>query len=232
MEGIAREKIASIGKSLFEKVLGDIGYEPEKEEKHTISLLRDQIIWHAVLFGSKEVAAFAEAGFESLMRGEKIHPDIMKSIMQAGALNGGNKVFEWFDNKIQSSESEHERMNILIAVGSFKDKRLIEKAQKFIIHKTPDRNKFILVGQMATNPYAIPFMWEWYVSNLDQLEKLHPVHYERFIAAIVPFCGLDKKDQLNDFFSEYMKTKKGSEDVIKLSLEKLEINCRMRESWP
>ncbi len=229
MEGKGREKIASTGKSLFEKVLEDIGYEPGKDEKHTTSLLRDQILWHSVLYGSDEASAFADSGFLSLMKGQKIHPDIMKSIMQAGALSGGNDVFDWFVGRLQASESEHERMNILMAMGSFKGKKLIEKAQQFVLDKTPARNKFIPIGQMATNPYAMPLMWDWYVSNLDQLEQLHPVHYERVIAAIVPLCRVEEKDRVISFFNDYMTKKKDTKDVIKLSLEKLEINSAMRE---
>jgi len=229
MDGKRREKIASKGRALFEDVLENIGYEPKEDENHSTALLRDQIIWHAILYGSKDVLEFAEAGFESIMKGNKIHPDIMKSVMQAGALNGDHRAFDWFEKRIETSESEHERMNILMAMGSFKDKKLIERAQQFILDKTPDRNKFIPIGQMAANPHAMPFMWGWYVTHLDQLEKLHPVHYERVIAAIVPLCGLDKKDLLKEFFDDYMKKKKGSKDVIKLSLEKLEINSAMRE---
>jgi len=230
MEQGRKEKIASVGKSLFEKVLSEISYEPRKGEKHTTSLLRDQIIWQAVLYGSENVSQFAKAGFTSLMKGAKIHPDIMKSVMQVGALGGGSETFEWFENRIQSSKSEHERMNILIAFGSFKEKKCIERAQKYALEEVPDRNKFIPMGQMAINPYAMPDMWGWYVSHLDELEQLHPIHYERVIAAIVPFCSKGKEKQIIEFFESYTRKNEKAKDVIRLSLEKMEINSRMRKS--
>jgi aminopeptidase N len=230
MMGEKREKVASIGKGLLEKVLSDMGYEPNPDEKQTTSILRDQIIWHAVVYGSKDAAEFAMGKFTSLMGGEMVHPDIMRSVMQVGALNGDREAFKWFVKRLGSSESEHERMNILSALGSFKEKRLIEKALQYVLDKVPNRNKFVPIGHMAANPYAIPHMWEWYMSHLNTLEQFHPMHYERVVGAIVPVCGIGKEAQIKSFFENYMSKKKKAKDVIKLSLEKLEINSRMRNS--
>ena len=73
-------------------------------------------------------------------------------------------------------------------------------------------------------------MWEWYVSNLAALEQIHPIQYERVIESIVPVCGLGREEEIRAFFEDYMKQKTTAKDVIKLSLERLEINCRLRGS--
>jgi len=54
------------------------------------------------------------------------------------------------------------------------------------------------------------------------------IRYERVIAAIVPVCGLGKKEEVKAFFEQYLKQKNKARDVIQLSLERLEINERMR----
>jgi aminopeptidase N len=228
MEGHEKEKVAATGRFLLEKVLGDMGYEPEPGEKHTTSVLRDQILFHAVLYGSKDAESFALDKFSSLMEGDAVHPDIMKSVMQAGALRGDGKVFDWFDERLRSSQSEHERMNILVALSNFSDRALIEKARQYILDKVPSRNKFIPAGAMAMNPHAVPHMWDWYRSQVKVLEKLHPLHYERVIAGILPVCGLGREEEVKGFFENYVTEKGLSKDVIRLSLEKLEINGRMR----
>ena len=48
------------------------------------------------------------------------------------------------------------------------------------------------------------------------------------MAAIIPAAGIERADEVKDFFADYMKKKEKARDVIKLSLEKLEINLRMR----
>ncbi len=230
MGSTTREKISTLVRPWFEKVLEDIGYEPAPDEKNTTSILREQLIWHAVLSGSQKAADFARKQFVGLMQGKAVHPDIMKSVMQVGAFSGNEATFEWLDMRFQSSRVEHERMNILIALGCFKDSVLIQKSQQYILDEVPARNKFIPVVAMAANPYAIPLLWGWYVSNLEQIEQFHPMLYERVVAAIVPTAGMDKPKEVKEFFEDYMQKTDKSKDVIKLSLEKLEVNLRMRNA--
>ncbi len=230
MQGGRRNNILSTGKPFLERVLADIGFEPEPEERHTLSILRDQIIWHLALYESEDVVEFAMGKFSSLMRGEKVHPDIMKSVMLVGALQGDDSFFEWFNERLDAAESEHERMNMLAAMGCFKERGLLEMAQRYILEKVPARNKFVPITYMAANPHALPYMWEWYLTNLEALEKFHPMHYERVIAALVPLCGLGREEEIDSFFQGYMAEKEKAKDVIKLSLERLKINSRMRDS--
>ncbi|MCP4683418.1 MAG: M1 family metallopeptidase [Desulfobacterales bacterium] len=224
-----KEKIAATGKLLAEEVLSIIGYDPNAKESHSISILRDQLIWNAVTFGSEAAEEFALDKFSLLMKGESIHQDIMKSVMQVGALDGDDKVFDWFDKRLETSESEHDRMNILAALGTFSKTTLIERALGYILDKVPNRNKFIPIVSMAANPHAIPHMWDWYTSHIEALEHFHPLHYERVIAGLVPMCGIGREEEVKDFFKTYMSHKEMNTDVIKLSLERLEINCRIRE---
>ena len=52
--------------------------------------------------------------------------------------------------------------------------------------------------------------------------------YERVVAAIVPIAGLQRADEVKAFFDHYRAQKDKAKDVINLSLERLEINLRMR----
>lgn len=228
MDENQKANISSLAKTWFEAILSKIGFEPVAGEKHTTSILREQLTWEAAICGSTKTIQFANKKLSSLMQNASVHPDIMKSVMQVGALNGNMQVFTWLDERFQSSQIEHERMNILIALGCFQNPELIKKAQNYVLEKVPARNTFIPVVAMASNPFAIPLMWDWYVSNLARIERFHPMLYERVVAAIVPIAGLLRADEVKAFFENYMKKTNKAADVIKLSLEKLEINLRMR----
>ena len=225
-----KNEIASFGADLWGNVLDRIGREPGEGERHTTAVLRDQLLWHAVLYGSEEAAGFARLGFSSLLEGRKVHPDIMRSLMQAGAFLGGAEAFQWLTEHFQASQSEHERMNILAALGCFKQNAVLEQVQAFILDKVPDRNKSLAVGALAENVHAIPCLWEWYLSNQTRFEAFHPVHYERVLAAVIPYGGLGKEDEVKTFFNDSMKKSDKAKDVIKLSLERLEIHSRMRKA--
>jgi tricorn protease interacting factor F2/3 len=225
-----RQKISALAISWFEERLAKIGYEPAPEEDHSTANLRDQFIWDAALYGSESALDFARDRFRSLMNGGAVPPDIQKSVMQVGALTGNEQVFEWFDRRLRESQIEHERLNILTALGCFKDKGLIIKTQQYILDAVPARNKFFPVVALSANPHAIDLMWDWYVAKLDQIEQFHPLHYERVIAAIVPAAGIQRADEVNAFFAGYLKKKNKAKDAIKLSLERLAINLRMRNA--
>jgi len=228
MDADHRQKISATAAPWFETILHNIGYEPVKDEQHTTSLLRDKFIWAAAFFGSEAAVEFARDRFKALMAGADIHPDIMKSVLQAGAYSGNGRVYDWLVQRLDQSRIEHERMNILIALGCFKEDALTRKAQQYVLDTVPARNKFIPVVAMCANPYAIAQMWDWYVSHLEEIEQFHPMLYERVVAAIIPAAGIESADEVKKFFADYMKQKEKARDVIKLSLEKLEINLRMR----
>jgi tricorn protease interacting factor F2/3 len=223
-----KEKIASLARPWFEDILDRIGFEPGEGEKQTLSILREQLIWHCILYGSGVLADFARIRFENLLQGDSIHPDIMKSTLQAGAFTSGETAFDWLDKRFHHTESEHERMNILTALGSFNQRETLVKAQRYVLETVPARNTFVPVTAMAANPFAIPLLWDWYVSNLERIEQFHPMMYERVVGAIVPVAGVEHPEKVSRFFQEYLEKSGKAADVIKLSLERLAINARMR----
>jgi aminopeptidase N len=223
-----RKDVAASGKSFLEAVLEKIGFVPEEDEPNTTRILRDSIIYKAVIFGSTFAQNFAQTAFQDLMGGVAVHPDIMKSVMMVGAINDSRTAFEWFKNQIQTTESEHERMNILLALGCLSDETVSREAMQYALTSVPSRNQHIPFIAFARNPHATEMMWAWYVDHVPELEAFHPLLYERVIEAIVPICGLGHETQVEAFFEAYLAEKNKAEAVIKLSLERLRINERMR----
>jgi tricorn protease interacting factor F2/3 len=225
-----RERAAELGRTLYEKALDTIGLSPRESEPHTRSLLRDQILWSAVRYGSPKCTAFARERFDELTAGNPVHPDICRSVMQAGAFSGDRSALEWFLERFKTAASEHDRMNVLTALGCLPRRELIERALDFVMAEVPGRIQFISIVAMAANPAAQPMMWDWYRRSLDALEKFHPMLYERVIGAIVPVCGLGREAAIEEFFKNYLAQDPKFRDVIRLSLEKLEINRRLRDA--
>jgi len=222
-------RIEAFARPWYEAILNRIGSQPAKGEPQTTAILRDQLLWEAIRFGSADLARFAAEQFATLTSGGQIHPDIMKSVMQAGARGGDAATLDWFKQRFETSGVEHERMNILTALGSFTDGRQIAAVGQFILEKVPPRNKFVPAMALAENPLAADFLWQWYRDNLDQMEQIHPMIYERVLAAVISAAGLGAPDVVEQFFTAYMEKNTQTKDVISLSLERLKISLRMRE---
>jgi tricorn protease interacting factor F2/3 len=223
-----RQGIAALAGPWFEAVLDRIGCLPRPDEAQTVTILREQLITDTVQYGCVPIEAFALKQYEALKRGAGVPADIRRSVMQAAAWCGGAEVFDWLDRRFQSAASEHERLNVLNAMGGFRTAKEIARALDYVLTTVPPRNKFIPVVALASNPHALDILWEWYTAHVGQLEEFHPMLYERVIAAIVPTAGLGRTAPVREFFERYGRRTDKARDVIRLSLERLEIHERMR----
>jgi aminopeptidase N len=225
-----KEKLVAWAGPWFLETLSRIGYEPESDLDPALALLRDQMIWVAGTMEVPSVLNWAKKRFQSLMAGNKVHPDIVASTMLIGAQNGGLAEFEWFKQYFQTCPSEHDRLNVLTALGAFTSVGMIDAVLAYVLENVPDRNKFIPIASLAENPAAWERLWDWYRSNLAQIEKLHPLICERVIAAVISGAGMVAPEAVESFFESYKTRNAPMADVINLSLEKLAINRRMR-TW-
>ena len=150
--------------------------------------------------------------------------------MQIGAWLGDNRSFEYLTKRFQTSGSEHDRMNILISMGYFRDEEIIKRVLGIILETVPPRNKFVPVMTLANNPVSWPLLWEWFQTHIETIEAFHPMIFERIVVSIVPSVGIDNPVEVREFFKDYSRKKDSLGGVIKMSMEKLEVNLRMREN--
>jgi len=226
-----RDKISSIGRKIFKQVFEKIGYEPEDDEEHLISVLRDNLLWTAFTFGDEEVAKFGLNKFQELFDGKTIHPDIMASILKIGAASD-ERAFDYFIEKLETPETpEHEKINILTALSCFKKKETLFKTLNYILEKVPNKNKFFPLRQISKNLVILHDLWRWFLDNIEALENLHPILFGRVIVSLIPLAGLGKEAEVKDFFKNYISKKDLDKDTIKMAVEMMEINSRLRNVY-
>ena len=225
-----RRQIAAVAGPWFDTVLQKISRDPQPDEPHTTSLLRDQLLWEAAGYGAQNALDFASAQFESLRSGAPVHPDILRSVMAVGARLGNGGTFEWLVDRVDTAESEHERQVVLSALGCFENRDALERALLYVLDKVPSRNKFIPVASMSANPAAAELLWEWFGKHVEAIEKFHPMIFERIVSAVIPAAGIERPETVQAFFRDYLSRTSKAGDVIRMSLEKLRIDLQMRES--
>ena len=229
MTGGQRDRVAAIGKKLLESVLHRIGFAPDDREANTARMLRDAVLFRAAMFGSDSASAWGKETFQQLLEGREIHPDIQRSALQIGAWLTPRAAFTWSQDRLKTSESEHERMNILMAMGCLSDEAVMQEALAFALDHVPQRNRHLPLVSCAANPRIVPIMWDWIESHIAELEGFHPLLFERVIDALVPICGLGREGAVKAFFEAYLSRKKTGEATIRIALEFLAVNGMMRE---
>ena len=82
----------------------------------------------------------------------------------------------------------------------------------------------------SRNLFIIDYLWDWFKQNRTELEKLHSTHFESVISNVVSLAGLQNPDEVRTYLEEYVKEKESVKDTVKMTLERLVINTRLRAS--
>jgi tricorn protease interacting factor F2/3 len=224
-----KEKAGALCRQWIAETADRLGVTPGAGEPHGVLRLRRQVFRMGAFLEAENVLALGAEAFEKVMKGEPVSADMRQTLLQIGAWARGDAAFDWLLRQEKAASSEQERINILTALGSFREPGLIEKALGHILEKTPDRNKFIPVVQMVQNPRAPDLLWDWYTRNQGALSGIHPLIHERIIGAIVPVCGLDRLDSVRSYLESHFADTDPIAPVLRMVLERLAINQRLRD---
>jgi tricorn protease interacting factor F2/3 len=132
--------------------------------------------------------------------------------------------------RMETAESEHERMNLLAALGCFREEKFIRRGLSHAMDRVPARNKHIPISAFAVNPNAMEFMWPWYEDNRNNFDEFHPLIFERVISSLIPVAGMAREADVIAFFKDDPGRTSAAPGVIKMSLEKLAVNLNMRKA--
>ncbi len=182
------------------------------------------------LFNDEGVAEFGRQKFNDYLEGKSVHADLLSSIMRIGAAQVPSSYSTLIDKLENADTPEPEVVNILCAIASFEDADLLLNALNYVIEKVPSKNKYLPIAVAARNLFIIDHLWNWFKKNREELEKLHSMHYETVISTVVSLAGLNNLEEVKSFFENYMQEKDLAKDTIKMTLERLEINYRLRKS--
>jgi aminopeptidase N len=225
LRGDIRTRTAQTAIALMDAALDTIGRLPSPDESQTTAMLRDQLFVHGALIGNPDILAFLADQFEAFVTGSTIAPDIFKGVMTAGAVSGGQPALDAMVQRLEASEVEHERMTLVGALGFFSRWPQLEKALAHTLEKVPDRIRFMPLVAAAGNPAAADRLWPWFEDNFASIEQMHPLLFERVVAAFVPGPGLLDPDRTRRYCSDLLQTHPRLKDVIALSLERLAVNA-------
>ncbi len=225
-----RQPTRSLASRICRHILETIGFAPRPQEPHTIAALRDQLLWHGAVYGLEPVLSFTAERFDHLISGGQVPPDILQGVLQAGAFQGGSRAFGQLTDRLERSGSEHERLAILHAFGSLRDADGIRECFDYVVEKVPARNRFVPLVAMADNPYGAPILWEVFSESQDRLADFHPLLYERVLAAVITGCGVHEPHRVKPFFEAHLAATDDAGDVIRLSLERLDILLRLQRA--
>ncbi len=231
-----REAIAALGLKIVRPVLNLIGMEPQPDDGLHVSDLRDRLLWTAFLFGDEEVADFGRVRFQALMEGDKVPPDILRSVLRIGAVVFGHppdssRALEYMVRRLMGEvTSESEKIAILEALGCSPDESVLRAVLELNLQSVPKKNRAYMLGSAAYNPVAVTFLWRWLTEHFEELRLLHPIHVGRILVSVIPTAGLGHEEEVIRFLHTFGEHFPAARATVAMTLELLAMHNTLRRA--
>ncbi|QUC65233.1 M1 family metallopeptidase [Nitrosopumilus sp. K4] len=232
------EEIRGYAINYFRKILFELGWEPQKTDKHTDALLRSFVISTLGKMDDEEVLEEAQKRYKKFLKSPKsLHPDLVEAICSIAAWTGNSKTHNDLIKLYKTSKTMEEKLRFLGAMCSFKDKKLLEKSLNFSqTSQVRSQNMQLPIMKVASNPYGKQILWPWLKKNWKKLNKKvghgNPL-FNRIVASISSVADDSMEKEIKQFFKK--NPTPGTERTQAQTLERIRINSkflrRMRKEF-
>lgn len=232
-------RFKSYHKETFRRILDKLGWEPQKDESQRDSLLRELAIRYCGFTEDGEVLGKAKEKFENYLKKKELHPDIRSPVFSIMASNGDEKVYNDLLDLYLRTQSPDEKRMVLMALGQFKDDKLLNKVLDFSLSKkVRTQDLTIVIPAVASNPYSRNVLLQWFQKNWKKLKTYEKSGqlFIRLLEAVIGSCtSRDKERELKKFFAshsiKYKMTLDRAFERVERNISWLERNKEVLEQY-
>ena len=223
------EEIRSYAINYFRKILSNLGWEPQKSDKHTDALLRTFTIAVLGKMNDDSVTVEAIRKYQKFLKSpSSLSPDLIETICSIAAWNGNSKTFAELKKLYTNAKTMEEKLRFLGAMCGFQDKKLLVKTLNF--SQTPEvrsQNMQLPIMKVAGNPYGEKVLWPWLKKNWKNINKKvghgNPL-FNRIVASITGVADDSMENEIKLFFKN--NPTPGTERTQSQTLERIRINSK------
>ncbi|MBS3055122.1 MAG: M1 family metallopeptidase [Candidatus Aenigmarchaeota archaeon] len=226
-------KVTDHNKKFLAPLFKKVGWEPRKNEKHTVKFLRSSTILNLGRYGDEEVLGKSIKKFDQfLKKPDSLSPDLRGAVYGCVAWNGNKKVYETILNLYLKEENQEEKRRFLVALCGFKEKELLNRTLEFAL--TPEvRAQEIFIPPMAVsiNPFGKNLVWPWIKNNWTQI-KGKTGEAKNMLSRIVENVSTSTQKDLDKEIKAFFDQNPTPEIQRSLdqTFEKMSINSKFLES--
>lgn len=223
------EEIRGYAVNYFRKILFNLGWEPQKSDKHTDALLRGFAISVLGRMNDDEVTDEALKRYKKFLKSpSSISPDLVEPILSIAAWNGNSKTHSELTKLYKNAKTMEEKLRFLGALCGFKDKKLLLKSLDFSqTSQVRSQNMQLPIMRVAANPYGDKVLWSWLKKNWKKINKKvgygNPL-FNRIVASITSVADDSMEREIKAFFKK--NPAPGTERTQSQTLERIRINSK------
>ncbi len=223
------EEIRGYAVNYFRKILFNLGWEPQKSDKHTDALLRGFTISVLGKMNDDKVTDEALKRYNKFLKSHSsISPDLVEPILSVAAWNGNSKTHAELTKLYKNAKTMEEKLRFLGALCGFKDKKLLLKSLDFSqTFQVRSQNMQLPIMRVAANPYGDKVLWPWLKKNWKGINKKvghgNPL-FNRIVASITSVADDSMEKEIKTFFKK--NPTPGTERTQSQTLERIRINSK------
>jgi tricorn protease interacting factor F2/3 len=223
------EEIRGYAVNYLRKILFELGWEPQKSDKHTDALLRSFAISALGKMDDDEVTQEAQKRYVAFLKSPKsLSPDLIEPICSIAAWNGNSKTYSELLKLYKNAKTMEEKLRFLGAMCGFQDQKLLEKSLNFSqTSEVRSQNMQLPIMKVASNPYGKKILWPWLKKNWKKINKKvghgNPL-FNRIVASISLVADDSMEKEIRQFFKK--NPTPGTERTQSQTLERIRINSK------
>ncbi|HEY5735947.1 MAG TPA: M1 family metallopeptidase [Nitrosopumilus sp.] len=223
------EEIRGYAVNYFRKILFNLGWDPQKSDKHTDALLRGFTISVLGKMNDDVVTEEALRRYKKFLKSPgSISPDLIEPICSIAAWNGNAKTHSELTKLYKNAKTMEEKLRFLGALCGFQDKKLLVKSLDFSqTTQVRSQNMQLPIMKVAANPYGDQVLWVWLKKNWKRINKKvghgNPL-FNRIVASIASVADDSMEKEIKTFFKK--NPTPGTERTQSQTLERIRINSK------
>jgi tricorn protease interacting factor F2/3 len=232
-----KEKFSDEIRTYTAQFLGTIfdrlGWDSQKNEKHTDALLRSFVITTLGKLGDKEILNEAKKRFNKFLKNKNsLAADLQEPVFVLVAWQGNEKTYNKLLSLYKKSALQEEKIRFLMAMCNFKQKNLLLKT--LALSLTPEvrsQNIRVPIMGVSANIYGSDILWPWLKNNWKKLVRRFGVGNplaNRIVASIGGVIDDKQEKDVRRFFKRMPLP--GTERVIEQTLERVRIRSKFLRS--
>ena len=232
------EEIRGYVLNYFRKILSNLGWDPQKTDKHTDALLRTFTISVLGKMDDDDVTDEALRRYKKFLKfPNSLSPDLIEPICSIAAWNGNAKTHAELTKLHKNAKTMEEKLRFLGALCGFQNKKLLLKSLDFSqTSEVRSQNMQLPIMKVAGNPYGDLVLWPWLKKNWKKINKKvghgNPL-FNRIVASISAVADDSMEKEIKIFFKN--NPTPGTERTQTQTLERIRINSkflrRMRKEF-
>ncbi|MFM8658333.1 MAG: M1 family metallopeptidase [Candidatus Nitrosotenuis sp.] len=221
-------QIKQIAHQYFRKIFDTLGWDAQKGEPHTNTLLRSYVISALGKLDDDEILEEANNRFKQfLKKPDSLNPDIQDAVFTLVSW-GDNVSFDKLLSLYKSAQSQEQKIRFLGALSSFKDPKLLLRALELSQSKdVRSQNMHVPIIRVSGNPHGKTILWPWLKKNWKTLRTKvgagSPL-LNRIVASISSIADDSMQNEIKQFFRN--NPTPGTEMTLSQTLERIRIHSQ------